>query len=375
MKPDGFHFQWGRWRRPEHFRPHWENKRRFLFLRLARFLAMAGLLFLIGMGGLAFLLTRLFGGGGSVTLLVWLSGCGLAIIFPLLAAFTLARSMRGFFNPVARVMAAADAVAEGDLTARVPEEGRGEFRNLAVSFNHMVERLERSDQLRRSLTADVAHELRTPLHIIQGNLEGIQDGVYQPDAAQIDLLLDETRQLSRLVEDLRTLSLAESGQLALKKESLDATELLEDVATSFSGPASTAGVTLEVRPRATQLSFPGDAGRLDQVLSNLVANALRHTPPGGKITLSAEAAAGRILFRVADNGSGIPPAYLPNIFDRFWHADSNQVNPSYTGSGLGLAIARQLVEAHGGHISVESQLEQGTTFTIDLPGIAEHGPD
>jgi len=375
MRPDDFHFRWGRWRSRQNLDPESAKKRRYLFVRLARFMATAVLLFLIGMGGLAFLMTRLFGGGGEATLLVWLSGCGLAVVFPILAVYTIFRSVRGFFNPVASVMAAADAVAEGDLSVRVPEDSRGEFRKLAVSFNHMVSRLERSDQLRRNLTADVAHELRTPLHIIQGNLEGIQDGVYQADAAQIDLLLDETRQLARLVEDLRTLSLAEAGQLALKKETLDAAELLEDVATSFSGPASAAGVTLEVQSCPAPLTFPGDAGRLDQVLSNLVANALRHTPPGGKITLSAESAAGMVRFRVADNGSGISAEDLPNIFDRFWHADTNQVGHTTTGSGLGLAIARQLVEAHGGHISVESQLNHGTTFTIDLPGETAHDPD
>jgi len=359
-----------RWRNPEEFQPPWQSKRRFLFLRFASIFFAVLLLFLLGMGALAFLLTHLFGGGEQATLMVWLAGCGLALLFPFMGVMLVLRSVSRFMNPLARLMAAADAVAEGDLTVRVSEEGRGEFHRLVQSFNRMVSELERSDRLRRNLTADVAHELRTPLHIIQGNLEGIQDGVYRPDDEQINLLLDETRQLSRLVEDLRTLSLAEAGQLPLKKEEVDLDDLLSDVATSFSGQAEAAGVDLAVDlpasdgpPRIMQ----GDAGRLDQVLSNLVANALRHTPPGGRITLKVAAAPEGFRLQVCDNGSGIPAADLPFIFDRFWHGDPARPDSRDSSSGLGLAIARQLIQAHGGRISVESQLNQGTTFTIDLP--------
>jgi two-component system OmpR family sensor kinase/two-component system sensor histidine kinase BaeS len=268
-------------------------------------------------------------------------------------------------NPLARVMAAADEVAEGDFSVRVPERGSGEFGRLARSFNRMVEELERADQQRRNLTADVAHELRTPIHIIQGNLEGIADGVYQPAEEQIELLLNETRQLARLVEDLRTLSLAEAGQLPMKLEQLDTGELLADVATSFSGQAEAAGVSLQHSSSGKQddLYIQGDAGRLYQVLSNLVANALDHTPAGGEISMHAEPGRDGVLIKVADNGRGIAEEDLPFIFDRFWSGDSSR----QSGSGLGLAIAQKLVQAHGGKIGAESQLEAGTTITIELP--------
>ncbi len=353
--------RWG----PRRFRSDWHQKRRFLFLRFLGFLGAALLFFLLGMAGLAFLVTRLFGGDGQATMLVWLVSCGVAVAFPFLAGAIAIRSFRRVVNPLAQVMAAADEVAEGDFSIRVAEAGSGAFGRLARSFNRMVEELERADQQRRDLTADVAHELRTPIHIIQGNLEGIVDGVYEPNPEQVELLISETRQLSRLVEDLRTLSLAEAGQLSLEREELDISELLADVATSFSGQADAAGVDiqLEIDQDSGSLNVPGDAGRLDQVVSNLVANALGHTQPGGVIELRTWEDSGRVLIQVSDNGQGIAAEDLPFIFDRFWRGESAR-GPS---SGLGLAIARQLVEAHGGNISVESQLNEGATFTIDLP--------
>ncbi len=334
-----------------------------MWRRFTRFFGAAVLLFLLGMGGLAYGLTRLFGGRGQVPWFVWLLAVGLLVALPLTAVYFAVRSFVRFVNPMSRIMTAADAVAEGDLSVRVSEVGPGEVARLAHSFNRMVAELERTDQLRRSLTADVAHELRTPIHIIQGNLEGILDGVYQATPEQIDLLLDETRKLARLVEDLRTLSLAEAGQLGLKLETVDLGELLSDVETSFSGQAETAGIDLSVAPVAADLSIQADTGRLDQVLSNLVANALRHTLRGGKITLSACEEEGEAVIRVADTGSGIPPEDLPNIFDRFWRGD----HLAHGSTGLGLAIARQLVQSHGGAIAVESRVGEGSTFTIRLP--------
>jgi two-component system OmpR family sensor kinase/two-component system sensor histidine kinase BaeS len=361
-RPD--HYRWNRWRgRP--FRSDWHAKRRTLFFRFVGLFAAGVIFFLLGMAGLAYILTNLFGGGNQATLLVWLLGCGMALAFPILVGLFAWRSFRSVVNPLARVMAAADAVAEGDFSVRVPERGSGEFGRLTRSFNRMVSELERADQQRRNLTADVAHELRTPLHIIQGNLEGIADGVYEADEDQIDRLLGETRQLSRLVEDLRTLSLAEAGQLPMKMERIEVGELLADVATSFSGQAESAGVDLQysVRREADGLVIQGDAGRLDQVLSNLVANALDHTPPGGEIRISSASSQDGVQIEVADNGRGIADEDLPFIFDRFWRGEGAR----QASSGLGLAIAQQLVQALGGTIGVESQLNEGTTFTIDLP--------
>jgi len=329
------------------------------------------LLTVAGMAVLAFLLTRFFGGDGQTALLVWVGGCGLGLALPMLAGSLAFRAFRSIARPLAGVMAAADTVAEGDFRVRVPEYGPGEFSRLARSFNRMVEELARADQQRRNLTADVAHELRTPLHIIQGNLEGILDGVYEPTPEHVGATLEETRVLARLVEDLQTLSLAEAGQLPLYREPVDVAELLTDVETSFGGQAATTGISLMVKtPDASQpLTIVGDAGRLNQILNNLVANALRHTPAGGQISLRAEPLSNDsgVRLTVQDSGEGIPPDDLPYIFERFWRGDKARTHSGGVGGGLGLAITRQLVQAHGGQIRVESELGQGTTFVIDLP--------
>jgi signal transduction histidine kinase len=237
----------------------------------------------------------------------------------------------------------------------------------------MTRELARAEEQRRNLTADVAHELRTPLHIIQGNLEGLLDGVYEPTPEHLEATLEETRRLARIVDDLQTLSLAEAGQLPLNIGPVDVAELLEDTITSFSGQAEAAGVQIEV-----QVDLPGgapalkgDAGRLGQALANLVANALRHTPPGGVISLQAKMEGGKAFISVADTGEGIPEADLPFLFDRFWRGDRARVRGDQAGSGLGLPIARQLVQAHGGQIEVESQVGKGTCFTIVLDVIED----
>jgi signal transduction histidine kinase len=335
---------------------------------------MFGIMVILVLGGMtafAFLLSRLFEGGGGMAALVWFMGCSLSLALPLLAGALALSIFRGVTTPIADVMSAADAVAEGDLSARVPvpTQGPREFHRLAISFNRMADRLQQLDQHRRTLTADVAHELRTPLHIIQGNLEGILDGVYEPTTEQVQVLLDEVSLLTRLVEDLQLLSTLESGHLAMKMESVDLHELLADVGTSFSGQVEAAGVDLRVdMPEdADGLWIEADPERLDQVLSNIVANALRHTPRGGKITLSAQPSAGQVQILIKDTGEGIQPGDLPYIFERFWKGDRARSRAGGEGSGLGLAISRNLVEAHGGTIQVESEVGVGTTFIIEIP--------
>jgi two-component system OmpR family sensor kinase/two-component system sensor histidine kinase BaeS len=333
------------------------------------------LIFVAGIGGLAYLFTTLLGGSEETALLVWLAGCGLAFALPLLAGLVAIRSFRRFADPLAQVMAGADSVAEGDFTVRVPERGPGEFRQMAHSFNRMVTELEHQDRLRRDLIADVAHELRTPLHILQGNLEGIQDGVYQPTPEQIELLLDETRQLSRLVEDLRTLSLAEAGQLSLLFEPVNIYQLVSDAVASFRGQAEAAGIRIvnETQNVDEPIVVKGDAGRLEQVLGNLLANALAYTPPGGTIEVVTGIKPEEVEVRVTDDGEGIPAEDLPHIFDRFWHGGSGDGRRWERSSGLGLAIARQLVQAHGGRIWAESPVGEdpepgkGSSFTFTLP--------
>ena len=356
-----------RWHRSG--RPHWRKQRR-MFFRFITFFSIMVLLVAGGMTIMALLITRQLGGSRETAILVWFGGCGLALALPILAAVLAYRTFRRVANPLAAVMNAADAVAEGDLSVRVPEfSGSNEFTRLANSFNNMTEELERADQQRRNLTADVAHELRTPLHIIQGNLEGVLDGVYEPTPEHIEATLDETRLLSRLVADLHTLSLADAGQLPLKTETVAVTDLLADVATSFSGQAEAQGIDLQVDTAALlpNTHITGDAGRLDQVLSNLVVNALRHTPADGSVTLNAKLQDDVVQISVADTGEGIAEADLPFVFERFWRGDRARTHSGGVGGGLGLAIAKQIVQAHNGRITVSSTPQKGTTFTLTFP--------
>ena len=347
-----------------------------MFMRFLIFFAFMVLLVAGGMTILALLITRQVGGDSRTAVIVWVGGCGMALALPLLAATLAFRTFRRVANPLAAVMNAADAVAEGDLSVRVPEfSGGNDFTRLANSFNNMTEELERADQQRRNLTADVAHELRTPLHIIQGNLEGVLDGVYEPTPDHIEATLDETRLLSRLVEDLHTLSLADAGQLPLNMEPVLVADLLADVVTSFSGQAEAQEIELRLKtavlPPNTHIT--GDAGRLDQVLSNLVVNALRHTPAGGHIMLSAKPVDDAVEITVTDTGEGIAADDLPFVFERFWRGDRARTHSGGAGGGLGLAIAKQIVEAHNGRITVSSIPHENTTFSLNFPTTTSYG--
>jgi signal transduction histidine kinase len=270
-------------------------------------------------------------------------------------------SLRRMSMPLDELLTAADRVAEGDYSARVNEDGPREVRSLARAFNNMASRLYSTDEQRRNLLADVTHELRTPLTVIQGNLEGMLDGVYPADEPNLRALLDETNVLRRLVEDLRTLALAESGALQLRKESTDLAMLIRDTLAAFQSQAESAEIALTFDSDADIPWLNIDPGRMRQVLSNLVANALRYTPHGGSVCVTSKLADDRALITVQDTGSGIAPDDLAHIFERFYKsADSG-------GMGLGLAIAKHLVDAHGGTITAESPPGEGTIIRIVLP--------
>jgi len=294
--------------------------------------------------------------------------CSLPFLVPIIGMLIGSLGIRRFVNPLADVMGAAETLASGDFSVRVEEKGDQEFIKLAKSFNHMAEELQHAEIQRRNLTADVAHELRTPLHILQGNLEGALDGVYQASPEYFKSMLEETRLLQRLVEDLQTLSLAETGNLGLNLQTLLVKDLLEDVVTSFSGQADEGKIQIRLNypDDLAELTLEGDWHRLDQVVGNLVSNALRYTQEGGEIVLGASKDDTGVIITIQDSGAGIPAEDLPYVFDRFWKGDKTRSRAS-GGSGLGLAIARQLVSAHGGTIMVESEEGVGTKFTVLLP--------
>jgi signal transduction histidine kinase len=286
----------------------------------------------------------------------------------LFVAFIISRIVRRFTRPVAELIDAASRVEAGDYAARVSERGPREMRSLARSFNAMTTRLQTNDEQRRAMLADVTHELRTPLTIIQGNLEGLMDGLYPRDDAHLDPILEETHVMSRLIDDLRTLALAESGNLKLEREPTDIGVLIRDVLASYQSKADAAQVQLSaaVPENMTQLEI--DPVRVRGVLSNLVGNALRYTPAGGAVEVVAEAVASHIKTTVRDTGKGIAPEALPHIFDRFYKGRDS------AGSGLGLAIAKQLVAAHGGEMHAQSVLGAGTVISFTLPMNAAADP-
>jgi two-component system OmpR family sensor kinase/two-component system sensor histidine kinase BaeS len=283
-----------------------------------------------------------------------------------LAILTLLRVTRRVAIPLGGVMEAADRVAGGDYGVRVTEQGPPPIRALARAFNTMTERLQNHDRLRRDLMADLAHELRTPLTVIQGRLEGLLDGVYPRDAQQLRALLEETHVLSRLVDDLRTLALAESGALKLQKESIDVASLARDAVAAFGGDAAARGVTLDVDAAAGVPPIEIDPVRIREVMTNLLSNALRHTPAGGSVHVRVSESQSpnpesRITIEVHDTGSGMTPEELAHAFDRFYKGTGSR------GSGLGLTIAKNLIAAHGGEIHASSEPQRGTTIAFTLP--------
>ena len=284
----------------------------------------------------------------------------LGIILVVLAVFLIARAGRRVAAPVADVMEAADRVAAGDYEARVEERGSREVRRLGRAFNEMAERLGTNETRRRQLLADVTHELRTPLSVIQANLEALIDGLYPIDDAHLRPVLDETKVMARLLDDLQTLSTAEAGVLTLHREPTDPRRLIDAAVQAFTAQAQESGVRLERKEGDPLPEVEVDRLRIGEVLSNLLSNALRHTPAGGTVVVEGRDTAEGVELSITDSGTGIAPEQLPHVFDRFSRA------PNSPGAGLGLTIARTLVEAHGGTIRAESG-PWGSRFSFTLP--------
>ncbi len=354
--------EWGGgppWRKDD-WRTHGSAGRVRFFRRLA---VAAFLLFLLGVSGVVALVWLALNSLGILTTPLQ-GGITMVLIAGLLigaALMVVGRAMQRVAMPLRRVMEAADRVADGDYSVRVDEHGPPPIRGLARAFNTMTERLGKHDEQRRNMMADIAHELRTPLTIIQGKLEGLVDGVYPSDDANLNELLEEANLLSRLIEDLRTLALSEAGALQLEKEPTDLSELTGDVVQAFQAEASERQIELKLNAPSA-LPYPDiDPMRIRQVLNNLLSNSLQHTPSGGTVEVSvAQPESQTLSVQVRDTGSGMTEEQLRSVFDRF------QKGASSHGAGLGLTIARNLVLAHGGEMRAFSEPGSGTTIRFTL---------
>ena len=305
---------------------------------------------------------------GRSILYAGLAAGAVAIALGLVLTRTVARPLQVLAEGTRRI-------GQGDLAHRVAVTSPDEIGDLARRFNEMAAALERQEESRRALTADVAHELRTPLAVIRAQVEALQDGVFDLTPEAVAPIHDQVLLLGRLVDDLRELALAEAGQLPLERSETDPAALAERVAAAFGPRAQTAGIDLRVEAPAGLSPLWADAQRLEQVLANLLTNALRHTPPGGRVALRVAEEGGRLAFRVEDSGSGIAPEDLPHVFDRFYRGDpARSTGDGHT--GLGLSIAQGLARAHGGEITVESCPGAGSTFIVTLPtGVARTTPN
>ncbi|HLE14639.1 MAG TPA: ATP-binding protein [Anaerolineales bacterium] len=284
---------------------------------------------------------------------------GLALLLAFVLGYQLVR-------PVNELTRAAGRLAKGDLSQRVAVRGNDEMATLGRAFNQMAAALEQSEESRRAMTADIAHELRNPLAVQRAHLEALQDGIYPATPENLDPILEQNLLLTRLVEDLRTLALADAGQLQMEPRPVDLEDLLRRVAARFARQAEAGLISTDltiINPCPPALVDPG---RIEQVIGNLLSNAIRYTTQGGRIEIRLECTPGSARLLVHDGGPGIPEEALPYVFDRFYRADRAR-SRSEGGSGLGLAIARQLVQAHGGTMTAANHLQGGAVFTVELP--------
>jgi len=286
---------------------------------------------------------------------------GGSLIVALIMAIILSRTL---IHPLRALTQAAQNITEGHLEQQVKVEAKDEIGQLATAFNHMSEEVARVNQLRRQMTADIAHDLRTPLTVIAGYVESMRDGVLQPTEERLSLIYAEIERLQNLVGDLKMLTQADAGELPLHPQPIAPRSILERAAAPFQQRAEKQGVRLSVEADEHLPEIYVDDARMMQVFSNLVSNALRYTPDGGEIHLAAQASDGHVELTVKDNGTGIPEEDLPFIFDRFYRVDKSRSEGDE--SGLGLAIVKALVEAHGGSVQAESHIDKGTTVTIRL---------
>lgn len=320
--------------------------------------------YLLAEGGMAFsteMAAALLGRLNQAAVTAALIAGGAALLLALLLAYSLLR-------PVGELRLAAGELAAGDLSQRVPVRGDDELARLAESFNLMASSLQQAQESRMALTADIAHELRTPLAVQRAHLEALQDGIYELNAENLVTLEAQNRLLTRLVEDLRTLALADSGALTLQHTPTNLPALVQRVTTRFALQAAEQQVQLSVQPEPLPelplLSL--DAQRIEQILNNLLSNALRYSPPGSLIQVHLLPQPDSVHLQVRDNGPGIPPQSLPLIFERFYRADKARDRRG-GGSGLGLSIARKLAQAHGGDLRAANHPEGGAVFTLVLP--------
>ncbi|MGO9207402.1 MAG: sensor histidine kinase [Candidatus Limnocylindrales bacterium] len=276
----------------------------------------------------------------------------------------MARALRAMGRQLVALVDAVERVEDGDYAVRLVDPRQEELRTAARAFNAMAARLEGTEVRRRAFMADLAHELRTPIAVIRGQLEALRDGVYPPDPEHVEPALAQAATLERLVEDVRTLGLAETGSLPLDREPVDPALLVNETLSAFRARADGAGVSLAAELPPAMPSVSIDAARIRAVLGNLLSNALDHTPSGGRITVAVAAAGGMLSIAVRDTGTGFPPELLPRVFDRF------AKGPGSAGSGLGLAIARDVVSAHGGTIAAENAASGGAIVLVTLPLLA-----
>lgn len=297
---------------------------------------------------------------------IWLSA-GIAGLVALILGSGLAY---GLLRPIRAMTLAARNLSEGDLSQRVRVYSQDELGELTDAFNRMAENLEAAEKLRQDMTADIAHELRNPLAVIQARLEALLDGVYPLNAESLEPLMEQSRDLNRLVEDLRTLALADAGKLLLEKEVVELSSYLTRTAEHFRHQLQEAGLTMELSVQPSgELMVDIDPIRIRQVIGNLIQNSIRHTPPGGwvKIFTGSPHEDGLVEISIEDSGEGIPAEDRPHIFERFYRVDDGRSRRE-GGTGLGLAIARQIVLQHGGWIRAESAPRGGARITFSLPG-------